>query len=316
VKPVIIIAIAFVLLIPSAWGEEPPQRQDEISSMLVLQDFLKEHTNINLKWASPQLGKTHNPITLIEFGDYQGTFEKKWHDVQQKGIDKKYLANNLLKYYFVDYAIIGDDSTRAAQAAHCAGEQNQYWNYNDILFSKQQSQDNGWADVVSLLQYGRELDLSWAEFAGCLKSDSFLDNVEQNYKISQSYNRSGTPSFLIIGPDGTFELIKGAQPLSEFELSLDILLVTDIITNEKFPPWLNNCIQDWLDEDISDQGFKQMIIYISDAEKIDKVIPTNDQSEIPSWIKDPASWLVEEKISEKEFLNTINYLVNQNVIQI
>src|SRR3989338_683210 len=152
------------LIMPLVWGDETPQRQDEISSIDVLQDFLKDHTKVNLKWVSPQRGQTQNPITLVEFGDYQGSFEKKWHDVQQVGIDKKYLENNLLKYYFVDNTFLGKDSRLAAQAAHCAGEQNQYWEYNDILLSKQKTQDDGWTDTQSLLQYARELDLVWSDF--------------------------------------------------------------------------------------------------------------------------------------------------------
>ena len=304
------------LIMPLVWGDETPQRQDEISSIDVLQDFLKDHTKVNLKWVSPQRGQTQNPITLVEFGDYQGSFEKKWHDVQQVGIDKKYLENNLLKYYFVDNTFLGKDSRLAAQAAHCAGEQNQYWEYNDILLSKQKTQDDGWTDTQSLLQYARELDLVWSDFATCLKSNSFTDAVNQNSNIAKSFNPSGTPTFLLVGPDGTSEIIKGAQPLSEFELSLDLFLVTDIAVNEKFPPWLNNNIKNWVDGDISDQGFKQIIIYISDGEKIDRIIPTNDQTKIPSWIKITANWLVEKKLPEKEFLTAINYLVIHNIIRI
>ena len=77
-----------------------------------------------------------------------------------------------------------------------------------------------------------------------------------------------------------------------------------------------NNIKNWVDGDISDQGFKQIIIYISDGEKIDRIIPTNDQTKIPSWIKITANWLVEKKLPEKEFLTAINYLVIHNIIRI
>ena len=39
-----------------------------------------------------------------------------------------------------------------------------------------------------------------------------------------------------------------------------------------------------------------------------------EDTQIPGWIKDVAGWWADDQISEKEFLNGIEYLINNNII--
>ena len=43
---------------------------------------------------------------------------------------------------------------------------------------------------------------------------------------------------------------------------------------------------------------------------------SNQNKKIPDWIKNIFAWYVEDKITEEELLETIEFLVNQNIIQI
>ena len=43
---------------------------------------------------------------------------------------------------------------------------------------------------------------------------------------------------------------------------------------------------------------------------------SNQDKKIPDWIKNVFAWYVENKVTEEELLGTIEFLVNQNIIQI
>jgi len=291
------------------------QNKENVQTENDLKDFINFHTGTNLTSASPLLGKLQSPITIIKFADYQEKFSKMWHDKQRNELDSKYLANNLVNYYFVDFTIMGKDSTNAARAAHCAGDQGRYWEYHDVLYYNQGDPDKGWADVSSLSQYARTLELDWTDFVECLKSESNLSKVENNNSVTKSNKITGSPAFLIIGPDGTSEWINGAHPASEFSLSIDLFLVTDLIIQDKLPEWFRNNVMDWSENEISDFGFGQTIVYLSDAEKIQKIIPSNSNM-FPDWFKKNTKWWATGKISEKDFLNSIEFLIEKEIIKV
>ena len=39
-----------------------------------------------------------------------------------------------------------------------------------------------------------------------------------------------------------------------------------------------------------------------------------ENAQIPDWVKNTAEWWSDDKISEKEFLTSITYLINHNII--
>ena len=62
------------------------------------------------------------------------------------------------------------------------------------------------------------------EFDACLDSERYLEEIRADYEEGLRLGVSGTPTFIIIGPDGSEERIVGAQPLSVFARVIESML--------------------------------------------------------------------------------------------
>ncbi len=82
----------------------------------------------------------------------------------------------------------------AAQAANCAGEQEKYWEYHDLLFENQKAL---WPD--NLKEYAKQIGLEVQSFAGCLDSGKYAAEVEQDKADGKKAGITSTPAFFING---------------------------------------------------------------------------------------------------------------------
>ncbi|HYG67396.1 MAG TPA: thioredoxin domain-containing protein, partial [Anaeromyxobacteraceae bacterium] len=100
---------------------------------------------------------------------------------------------------------------KAAEAAHCAGDQGKYWEMHGKLFAV-----GGKLEVPSLKGYAKELGLDQAKFDQCLDSGVKAAVVEGHRKAGEEAGVNGTPAFFVNG-----QLISGAQPLDAFKKVID-----------------------------------------------------------------------------------------------
>ena len=179
---------------------------------------------VNTTLGSPIMGSSNAPITIIEFGDYQCPNCKKWFLNTKPDIVTNYIDTGKVKLLFIDIAFLGKDSVPASIASYCAEEQGKYWDYHSFLYSNQMSIDNGWANSDSLKGYAYNLGLNMDMFVSCLDSEKYLKRVQFNTEEAQNNGVTETPTFFIVGPDGTQEKIVGPQPFSVFEKVIESML--------------------------------------------------------------------------------------------
>jgi protein-disulfide isomerase len=116
---------------------------------------------------------------------------------------------------------LGPESQMAAEAAYCAGDQNKYWEYHDILFANRTS---GAYTDRRLVAFAEALSLDMGEFNDCYKSNKYSDRVQQDYVDGSAAGVTGTPAFVIIYTvDGEQKqrFISGAYPFSEFQSQIE-----------------------------------------------------------------------------------------------
>ena len=107
-----------------------------------------------------------------------------------------------------------------------------------------------------------------------------------------------------------------------------IVLVTVILIPNAFaqettnvPNWIKNNAGWWADGLIDDSAFLQGIQYLI-KEGIMVIPPTEttdtsqSDQQVPAWVKNTAGWWADNKISEAEFVNAIQYLIKGSIIQI
>jgi protein-disulfide isomerase len=159
----------------------------------------------------PAKGPESAPITIVEFSDFQCPFCSKAESTVKDLLElEKYKGKIRLVYR--DYPLPNHPlAPKAAEAAHCAGDQGKYWEMHGKLFASQPK-----LEVTDLKTYARDVGLDGARFDKCLESGEKAKVVEEHAKAGEAAGVRGTPAFFING-----RLISGAQKLDAFTALID-----------------------------------------------------------------------------------------------
>ena len=169
---------------------------------------------------SPPLGSDTAPVTIVEFGDYQCHFCNVFFHSTHKEIIAEYIITGDVKMIFKDYNIIGPDSVSASHGAHCAGEQDRFWEYHDTMYSHWTGENNGWASPENLAILAKSIDgldiHTWTE---CVDTQRYAHNILASNNDARKLNLGGTPAFFVFDSDdaNSIRQISGAQPFDVFE---------------------------------------------------------------------------------------------------
>ena len=151
------------------------------------------------------LGNVEATITMVEFGDFNCGFCRRFYDETFPKLIETY--GDQVRFIYRDYPILAESSVTAAVAARCAGEQDKFWEYHDILYENQGifNQVDGFAVLAE------RVGLDVETFNTCVEDQRYLSGVVSDYQEGQSFGIRGTPAFFINGRP-----VSGAQPYEVF----------------------------------------------------------------------------------------------------
>lgn len=135
-------------------------------------------------------------VTIVEFGDYQCPACGGAEPIVEQ-ILKVYKGK--INFVFRNFAFIGQESTWAAEAAECAGDQGKFWQYHDYLYSHQGEENKGAFSKENLKSFAKDLGLNTNQFNSCLDSDKYASKVQDDYNDGQTLGINSTPTFFING---------------------------------------------------------------------------------------------------------------------
>ena len=214
------ITIVVVMLgINDSWDKqelliEPTPEIDQIEPTKITMDTFVLN-------GSPILGDPNAPITLVEFGDYQCHYCNVFFQSIEEDIIKNYVETGKVKMIFKDYNIIGPDSINASHGAHCANEQELFWEYHDILYSNWTGENNGWASSSNLRIFADEINVNVDKWTECMNEKTHSKRIIDSNNDAKSLQLTGTPAFFIINSNGEVSKLFGAQPFEIFEKVFD-----------------------------------------------------------------------------------------------
>jgi len=174
--------------------------------------------------ASPILGDMNAPLTLVEFGDYQCTFCKKFFHETEELILINYVETGKVKMLFKDFIVVNEDSVNAASAAHCANDQKMFWQYHSTLYNNWDGEGTGWASSEQLHQFASTLGLDMNEFSECMSQSKWKDLVLSSHADGRALGVDATPTFFIIDENNEVLKIVGSQRYDVFQEVFDSLL--------------------------------------------------------------------------------------------
>ena len=100
---------------------------------------------------------------------------------------------------------------KAAEAAHCAGEQGKYWEMHDLIFANQTSME-----LPALRQHAAALKLETTKFDQCVDSGKHAPGIAEDMKVGEQMGVGSTPTFYVNGRP-----VIGAQPFEYFKTVID-----------------------------------------------------------------------------------------------
>jgi protein-disulfide isomerase len=174
---------------------------------------------------NPVQGSATAKLTLVEFTDYQCPFCSRYVRDTYAQILTEYVETGKLRYVLMDLPLesIHKSAFKAAEAAHCAGDQGKYWEMHRRLFENQKTLDawNAHAEAVGL---------DVAKFEQCLASGSHAAGIRGDISQAKAAGVAGTPGFFLAVADSTgskvrtLQSLRGALPFARFKEAIDRLL--------------------------------------------------------------------------------------------
>jgi protein-disulfide isomerase len=163
------------------------------------------------------IGDPDAPVVIEEFGDFQCPFCRRFHDETLPRIVDDYVRGGQVYFVYRHFPVVdgsqpAQESHAAAAASVCAGWQNRFWDYHDLLFANQTAENVGDFTDARLRAMAERLGLDMVDFDGCYDSQDPLDVVESDAALAVESGLNGTPSFLVNGNP-----IIGAQPYEVFQ---------------------------------------------------------------------------------------------------
>ena len=153
---------------------------------------------------SPAKGAVKPAVTIVEFSDFECPF---CSEVQPtlKQVMQRY--GNDVRLVFKHLPSEGHrNSLPAARAAYCAGEQDRFWQFHDVLFA------SGKLTPASFEEIAVGLGLGLPKFQACMRSEQSRTAIVKDVETARLFRIESTPSFIVNG-----KLIKGAISFAEFQ---------------------------------------------------------------------------------------------------
>ncbi|HVR71451.1 MAG TPA: thioredoxin domain-containing protein [Vicinamibacteria bacterium] len=159
---------------------------------------------------NPAKGPAGAPVTVIEFSDFQCPFCARVNPTLAR-LQETYAGKVRIVFRDLPLLSIHKNAGHAAEAAHCADDQDKFWEMHDRLFANQQK-----LAPADLKEHAVALGLDAAAFNQCLDSGKYTPEWRRDAEEASRLGLSGTPAFFING-----RLLTGAQPYEAFAQIID-----------------------------------------------------------------------------------------------
>ena len=159
---------------------------------------------------APFKGAEKAQVTIVKFEDFECPFCKNVQPTLA-AVLKQYNGKLRVVHKDLPLEAIHPQAQLAAEAARCAGDQGNFWEYHDTLYAKAPK-----LAAADLKAYAKDMGLDMTKFDQCLSSDKFKGLVQKDLSEGAKLGLTGTPTFLINGRE-----ISGALPVESFAAIID-----------------------------------------------------------------------------------------------
>jgi len=170
------------------------------------------------------IGDPNAPVKIEEFADFQCPACRAFHDETFAQLVRDYVETGKVYFTYRNFTVVDGgsetkESTHAAIASVCAGQQGKFFEFHDLLFANQTAENAGDFTERRLYAMAGIAGLEADAFDQCYKSSATAGIVDGDKAVGLQAGVEATPSFLVNGT-----LLRGAYPFAEFQRVIDALL--------------------------------------------------------------------------------------------
>jgi protein-disulfide isomerase len=161
------------------------------------------------------LGNPESKVQVVEFADFQCPFCQRYFQYTEPTILQQYVETNLIYYTYSPMAFLGQESIDAANAAFCANDQGEFWEYRAYLYTNLSGENNGSYAQEKLNAFAADLGLDTIQFKDCLTTAIHQSDLEEALAFATNEGVAFTPAFLVNG-----EVVKASDLASAIDKAL------------------------------------------------------------------------------------------------
>jgi protein-disulfide isomerase len=174
----------------------------------------------------PFLGNKDANIIVMVFSDFQCVPCIAFAREQFKNLVEEFANSGKIKLIFRDLPLSSrENSRKASKLAQCAGEQDKYWEFFQILYNSADEIEQGEFELI----INKAPELNTEQLNKCFESKRYTAEIDKDIEEAKELGARGAPSTFIgkLGEDQrTFEgvFVRGAQPYEVFKQQITQLL--------------------------------------------------------------------------------------------
>jgi protein-disulfide isomerase len=153
------------------------------------------------------IGEQTAKLIVVEFSDYECPFCKISFNRIIPELTTQYIRTGKVRYLVRDFPL-HPGALKAAEAAHCAGDQGQFWLMHDRMMSSSDALDR-----KSLSVDAQDFDLDMASFDKCLDLGKYSREVQEEMAQGMMAGVAGTPTFFLGTIDAKGQTVKIVQKI-------------------------------------------------------------------------------------------------------
>lgn len=163
------------------------------------------------------LGKPKAAVKVVEFADLQCPVCRSYMEQSLPDIVKQYVKTGKAKVELKLLAVLGADSVTAAKAAMAAEKQNLEWDYSEVFYQNQGSENSGYVTEDFLKEIaGKVPGLDVKKWEADLSDPSLEQQLEKNTAAAKKAAIKGTPTFEFSGTNGDTTSLSGPITPQQF----------------------------------------------------------------------------------------------------
>lgn len=178
-------------------------REPEAQQSMTLAEYCSQNEE---RCAS--IGDDNAPVTFVEVSDFGCPHCQDFHQEKSAAIKENFVDTGQVKWVFLPYAL-SSGTLPAANAALCAEEQGNYYEFADSLFNLPTETA---LTRDGFLLVADEIGLNVDSFTACVEEGRYNSTVGDNQRAARAVRVSGTPTFFV-----NDQTVTGNVPLAELE---------------------------------------------------------------------------------------------------